>query len=102
MVELQIVVLVVAGSSPVGHPSHKSQIPSARYQRGASLLARELSLTLARDRLSLFGSMDRHRRCWGILPMDPTVDLFGQSQFCPVVSSFWERILNDEHLRDRN
>jgi hypothetical protein len=34
--------------------------------------------------------------------MDPTVDLFGQSQFCPAVSSFWERILNDEHLRDRN
>jgi hypothetical protein len=34
--------------------------------------------------------------------MDPTVDLFGQSQFCPAVSSFWERILNDEHLRDRD
>ena len=34
--------------------------------------------------------------------MDPTVDLFGQSQFRPVVPSFRERILNDEHLRDRD
>jgi hypothetical protein len=34
--------------------------------------------------------------------MDPTVDLFGQSQFSPAVSSFWERILKDEHLRDHN
>jgi hypothetical protein len=34
--------------------------------------------------------------------MDPTVDLFGQSQFRPAVPSFRERILNDEHLRDRD
>ena len=34
--------------------------------------------------------------------MDPTVDLFGQSQFRPAVPSFRERILNDEPLRDRD
>jgi hypothetical protein len=45
--------------------------------------------------------MDWHGRCWGILPVDPTVDLFGQSQFRPVFS-FWERILKDEHLRDHD
>ena len=32
MVELQIVVLVVAGSSPVGHPFFKSQNPVAKLQ----------------------------------------------------------------------
>src|SRR5207253_5928083 len=32
MVEPQIVVLVVAGSSPVGHPLFKSQIPTSRLQ----------------------------------------------------------------------
>ena len=37
---------------------------------------------------------------FGILPMDPTVDLFGQSQFRPAVPSSGERILNDEHPRD--
>ena len=61
MVELQIVVLVVAGSSPVGHPI--PQIPSARLQRGAS--------PLARDRLSLLESMDWHGRCWGHIAHGP-------------------------------
>ncbi len=32
MVEPQIVVLVVAGSSPVGHPFVKSQIPNPKLQ----------------------------------------------------------------------
>ena len=37
---------------------------------------------------------------FGILPMDATVDLFGQSQFRPAVPISGERILNDEHPRD--
>ena len=36
MVEPQIVVLVVAGSSPVGHPA--SQVPSAKLQAPNSLM----------------------------------------------------------------
>ena len=32
MVEPQIVVLVVAGSSPVGHPAFKFQIPSLKLE----------------------------------------------------------------------
>jgi hypothetical protein len=34
--------------------------------------------------------------------MDATVDLFGQSEFRPAVPSSEERVLSDEHLRDRD
>ena len=44
MVELQIVVLVVAGSSPVGHPSHKSQIPSSNAEQALLLMLFRLLL----------------------------------------------------------
>ena len=44
MVELQIVVLVVAGSSPVGHPSHKSQIPSSNPEQALLLMLFRLLL----------------------------------------------------------
>jgi hypothetical protein len=32
--------------------------------------------------------------------MNPTVDLFGDSEFRAATPTFWERILNDEQLRD--
>jgi hypothetical protein len=45
MVEPQIVVLVVAGSSPVGHPA--SQIPNPKFQAANSHLDRwDLELVL--------------------------------------------------------
>jgi len=34
--------------------------------------------------------------------MNPTVDLFGRSEFRATPLTLWERILNDEQLRDRN
>ena len=34
--------------------------------------------------------------------MNPTVDLFGRSEFRATLPTLWERILNDEQLRDRN
>ena len=34
------------------------------------------------------------------LRMNPTVDLFGDSEFRAATPAFWERILNDEQLRD--
>jgi hypothetical protein len=34
--------------------------------------------------------------------MNPTVDFFGRSEYRAISPTFWERILNDEHLRDRN
>jgi hypothetical protein len=34
--------------------------------------------------------------------MNRTADFFGQSEFRPVAPNFWERILNDEQLRDCN
>jgi hypothetical protein len=33
-------------------------------------------------------------------PMNPTVDLFGQSEFRAVTPSFWERFLNNEAVRE--
>jgi hypothetical protein len=34
--------------------------------------------------------------------MNPPVDFFGHSEFRAISPTFWERILNDEQLRDRN
>jgi hypothetical protein len=48
MVELQIVVLVVAGSSPVGHPSPKAQIPGSNVEQVLLLVIFRL-LLLALD-----------------------------------------------------
>ena len=34
--------------------------------------------------------------------MNPTADLFGQSELRIITPDFWERILNDEQLRNCN
>jgi hypothetical protein len=34
--------------------------------------------------------------------MNPPVDFFGHSEFRAIPPTLWERILNDEQLRDRN
>ena len=34
--------------------------------------------------------------------MNPPVDFCGHSEFRAIFPTFWERILNDEQLRDRN
>ncbi len=88
MVELQIVVLAVAGSSPVDHP------PSPRLGRGGpialyfGLSIVDLARVVARPLLK------------GNRPMNHPVDPFGQSEFHVVTPTFWKRFLSDEELRE--
>ncbi len=76
MVELQIVVLAVAGSSPVGHP---------------------LPVLLGRDRRRS-GTASAKRE----LPMNNPADPFGQTDLHVMPPTFWKRILQDEELRECN
>ena len=107
MVEPQIVVLVVAGSSPVGHPSFgKLEIRSSKFETDLSC------------RAVAFSEGGRHLgfRVWNLEspPLggggitaakevdmtSTTIDFFGQSQFRAAAPNFWERIINDEQLKD--
>ena len=87
MVEPQIVVLVVAGSSPVDHPIRKSEI---------------------RIRLPNFHLQLANRKRFGTaiakfrLLMNPTNVDFDQVKASAARSSLWERILNAEELSDCN
>jgi hypothetical protein len=81
MVELQIVVLVVAGSSPVGHPSlQKFEARNLKFET-------EMKMSISRG--IAVAKCPR---------MHPTTDFFGQSEFRTSAPNFWERIFNDEQL----
>ena len=75
MVELQIVILAVAGSSPVGHPA----APACAFLDAAEALAWPV--------LNLICVINP-----ALPAIDPTTH--------DVVASFWQRILNDSALRD--
>ncbi len=80
MVELQIVVLAVAGSSPVGHPDHSS-IPTADFR--------------VRRAVAEVGGMRVAKELFM-----PQIDFFGDSEFRATPPPFWQRIINDEALAD--
>jgi hypothetical protein len=90
MVELQIVILAVAGSSPVGHPPAlraKSQIPSSKLQMPDPFLR--------------FGTWDFHRRRWYVrclraVMLNPAI--VGPAKSNIISGDFWLRLLNDEQL----
>ena len=88
MVELQIVILAVAGSSPVGHPASKI----ARFH------------TVGGWGWDVGISAPRAVACLLLKTtyMNPITDLFGQSQFRATPPNFWERIVNDDHLSGCN
>ena len=108
MVELQIVVLVVAGSSPVGHPPpsrgrgttawqarlRKSQVPESNLQTGG------LVLGFWNLRFEISASGGVARPVLKIQRMSNPIDLFGQSELRVATPAFWKRILNDEQLRE--
>jgi hypothetical protein len=97
MVELQIVILAVAGSSPVGHPRFAREIPSSKTQApkikprwtlefGFWVLGFPPPGGVARSVLKL-----RHM-------LNPAVIDCAKAK--PLASDFWFRIVNDEQLQD--
>ena len=94
MVELQIVVLVVAGSSPVGHPPPPRGRGATAWQAPASVLAF----------WNLGFEISALRQCGTATAKDSAhehpLDLFGQSELRVATLAFWKRILNDEKLRE--
>ena len=75
MVELQIVILAVAGSSPVGHPTSRVSFPQ-RPQTAFSFMARAV--------LNENGVKT--------LPAEPEA-------ICESGTDFWQRLLNDSSLQ---
>jgi hypothetical protein len=89
MVELQVVVLAVAGSSPVDHPF------PLRFQ--GAIPRFQLSILAVVDLASGGGTATAKRESH---LMNHPVDLFGQSEFHVVTPTFWKRFLSDEELRE--
>ena len=91
MVELQIVILAVAGSSPVGHPTKKSQVPNPRLQNTEWNLGFEIGVPPSGGvaRAVLKKSACSFRRA-----------LSNQRRPNFSATDFWLRLLQDEELRD--
>ena len=95
MVELQIVILAVAGSSPVGHPpaacGGKHQIPNPKLQTSQNA-AWDLYLGI----WDLRRQAAWHVRCLTAVMLNPAIVEPAKSN--SISGHFWIRLLNDEQL----
>ena len=100
MVELQIVVLAVAGSSPVGHPARaargKHQIPNSKLQ------VYEIRRSLWNLGFAAWDFRGGPAVAYALLNDDPMINpaVVESVNANDAWSGFWQRLLNDEQLRD--
>jgi hypothetical protein len=90
MVELQIVILAVAGSSPVGHPPRAAREipnPKPKFQRLWDL---DLGIWDFRRQAAW------HVRCLRAVMLNPAI--VGPAKSNVISGDFWLRLLNDEQL----